>query len=57
MKTLTLRDIPEDVQNIIKKNSYNWEPATKAIFRVIRLVPDLKIKIAELEALKNDSKT
>lgn len=55
MKTLTLRNIPEDVQKIINKNKWFGQPATKAIYRVIRQVGDLQKEINKLQNLLNKS--
>lgn len=56
MKTLTLRNIPEDVKEIIVSEGFYYYPATKRIYAIIRQIPRLRKKIAELEALSNDSK-
>ena len=56
MKTLTLRNIPEDVQKIINNQRFWKEPSSRLIFELIRKVPSLNKKIAELQAQINDSK-
>ena len=55
MKTLTLRNIPEDVQAIIKEEKLWQTPLTSTIYRLIRKVPRLEAQISELKALINDS--
>lgn len=57
MKTLTLRNIPQDVQLIIHKEKYWGEPATKTIYRLIYKFESLKEEIEKYKALNKDSKT